>query len=92
MDMSELFNALGNVAPPVASLAIMAWIGWKVIEFLFNTNKETVQMFHKHGEALKVVSDNMQANTEIVHKMSNNVEQNTKAMEQMVKALEKKSK
>lgn len=90
--METLISSLGNIAPPVASLAIMAWIGWRVIEFLFNTNKETIQMFHRHGEALRVVSDNMQANTDIVHKMSNNVEQNTKAMEQMVKALEKKSK
>ena len=88
--MDSLISALSNLAPPVASLAIMAWIGWRVVGFLIEANTKTLDMFNKHGEALKSIEGNMNAHTLVIKELGANISVNTKATEQMSRLLEKK--
>lgn len=90
MDMETIITGLSNLAPPVASLAIMAWIGKYVVGFLIETNTKTLEMFNKHGEALKSIENNMNAHTLVIKELGTNIAANTKMTEKISYVLEKK--
>lgn len=90
MDMETIITGLSNLAPPVASLAIMAWIGKYVVGFLIETNTKTLEMFNKHGEALKSIENNMNAHTMVIKELGTNIAANTRMTEKISYVLEKK--
>lgn len=77
--MEALLGSLAQLGPALGSVVVIGIVCWKLLD-----------MFSKHGDALSMVSKNMQAHTEALITISHNVETNTKATEKMVEIIEKK--
>lgn len=87
---AELFDGFAKLGPPLGSVVAIALISYFAITGILKVLSSVLSMFDKHGEALKVISDNMSAHTRVVSDMSENVRANTKATEQMIDAVKKK--
>lgn len=90
MNIEAIISSLGNVGAPLASLLVILLAGYHVVNFLVKALERTLDMFTKHGEALKSIENNMQAHTLVIKELGSNIIENTKATERMSILLDKK--
>ena len=76
--METLLQDLGSLGPALGSVAVIGIICWKLL-----------QMFDKHGDAIKNISETLQGQTQILKQVDQNVQANTRATDRMVDFLAK---
>lgn len=85
MDYPALVDSFSKLGPALGAVVGMAI----TCRFLIELIKQVLHMFEAHGKALRVINDNMSANTNVIHELGKNVHANTKSTEKMVSLLEK---
>lgn len=76
--METLLQDLGSLGPALGSVAVIGIICWKLL-----------QMFDKHGDAIKNISETLQGQSQILKQVDQNVQANTRATDRMVDFLAK---
>lgn len=76
--MESLLQDLGSLGPALGSVTVIGIICWKLL-----------QMFDKHGDAIKKISETLQGQSQILKQVDQNVQANTRATDRMVDFLAK---
>ena len=76
--MESLLQDQGSLGPALGSVTVIGIICWKLL-----------QMFDKHGDAIKKISETLQGQSQILTQVDQNVQANTRATDRMVDFLAK---
>lgn len=76
--MGNFLQDLANLGPALGSVAVIGILCWKLL-----------QIFDKHGDAIKNMSETLHGQTEMLKQVDGNVQANTRATDRMSQFLER---
>lgn len=79
MDVHQLLTDLASLGPALGAVFCIGAVCYFLVKLL----NRVLEMFEKHGDALKIISQNMQAHTDVLKEVDRNVQVNTKVTEHM---------
>lgn len=79
MDIHQLLTDLASLGPALGAVFCIGAVCYFLVKLL----NRVLEMFEKHGEALSVISKNMQAHTDVLKEVDRNVQVNTRVTEHM---------
>jgi hypothetical protein len=76
--MDSILQDLANLGPALGSVTVIGIICWKLL-----------QLFDKHGDAIKNISETLHGQTEMLKQVDSNVQANTRATDRVAMLLER---
>jgi len=76
---STILRDIANLGPALGAVVAIGIVCYFLVQLL----KKVLDMFEKHGDALSIVSKNMQAHTDVLKGVERNVQQNTEITQHM---------
>lgn len=79
MDIHQFLADIANLGPALGAVFCIGAVCYFLVKLL----GRVLEMFEKHGDALKVISQNMQAHTDVLKEVDRSLQVNTRVTEHM---------